>query len=143
VRQGSERYTGSISPLLRCYWRLFRFLRCSALCAFFFDAFSETPATCSALETLVLLFSCDRWSAFETKHLIHWLSRRDIIVRKPTLTVEGTGIFVPTPITIFFWIDIYRIRQADILPNSLRERRDVTMSMLTVVYHTVPETTGA
>ena len=81
-------------------------------------AFSETPATGLALEALFLLLLRNRRCVFKTEDLIHWFALCNVVVGKPTFTIEWAGISMSTPVRVFRWIGIYCARQTD-YPSSL------------------------
>lgn len=67
---------------------------------------SQTPATVFTVHTPVLLFPGHRRRSPHTKHLVHWLTCRNIVAREPALTIKRAGIFMLTPVRIFRWVYI-------------------------------------
>ena len=58
----------------------------------------QAPAAVLAVQALILLFPRDGRRPLHAKNLVHRLSGRDIVARKPALTVHRAGIFMFAPI---------------------------------------------
>ena len=77
----------------------------------------KTPTTGFAMQAAFLFFKSNRRCAFHTKHLIHRLTRKYIVARKPAFAVKWAGVFMFTPIGIFRWIDFDGTYQQFFLPD--------------------------
>src|SRR5260370_32423088 len=78
-----------------CRWgRLF----CGEFFSSSFLFLGKAPAACLAVEAAVLLFQGNGGSAFHTKDLVHWFACHNVVMRKPSLTLKWTGIFMFTPL---------------------------------------------
>src|SRR5260370_32418602 len=80
---------------LGCRWGC---LFCGEFFSSSFLFLGKAPAACLAVEAAVLLFQGNGRSAFHTKDLIHWFACHNVVMRKPSLTIQWTGIFMFTPI---------------------------------------------
>src|SRR5437016_6069670 len=69
------------------------------------------------MQTAILLLGCQRRGVLHAKNLIQWLTRRDIILREPALSVEWATIFMLAPVRAFSRVYFNRTCQESILSN--------------------------